>query len=152
MQLRVVTVNRSVAQFGRALRSGRRGRRFKSCRFDWMVGNTGKPYFMGFSGVFFCLKSSFDYPWNFRFLGVTQNVTQKTLCEDATRCMRNMTAHGSLHLARKAKQVLHSISVGAKTKNTLWGCDQMHEEYDCPWQSASGAQSETSSTFHFGRC
>ena len=25
---------RSVAQFGRALRSGRRGRRFKSCRID----------------------------------------------------------------------------------------------------------------------
>ncbi len=25
---------RSVAQLGRALRSGRRGRRFKSCRFD----------------------------------------------------------------------------------------------------------------------
>ena len=25
---------RSVAQFGRALRSGRRGRRFKSCHFD----------------------------------------------------------------------------------------------------------------------
>ena len=32
---------RSVAQFGRALRSGRRGRRFKSCRFD--------PYFTGVS-------------------------------------------------------------------------------------------------------
>ena len=27
--------------------------------------------------------------------------------------MWNMTAHGSLHLARKAQQVLHSISVGA---------------------------------------
>ena len=26
---------RRVAQFGRALRSGRRGRRFKSCRFDY---------------------------------------------------------------------------------------------------------------------
>ena len=24
-----------MAQFGRALRSGRRGRRFKSCRIDW---------------------------------------------------------------------------------------------------------------------
>lgn len=29
--------NRDVAQFGRALRSGRRGRRFKSCRIDFMV-------------------------------------------------------------------------------------------------------------------
>ena len=28
--------------------------------------------------------------------------------------MWNMTAHGSLHLARKAEQALHSISVGAK--------------------------------------
>ena len=27
---------RGVAQFGRALRSGRRGRRFKSCRIDWL--------------------------------------------------------------------------------------------------------------------
>ena len=27
--------HRSVAQFGRALRSGRRGRRFKSCHFDF---------------------------------------------------------------------------------------------------------------------
>ena len=30
---------------------------------------------------------------------------QKTLREDATGCMQNMTAHGSLHLARKAEQV-----------------------------------------------
>ena len=30
---------------------------------------------------------------------------KKTLREDATRCMRNMTAYGSLHLARKAEQV-----------------------------------------------
>ena len=28
--------NRGVAQFGRALRSGRRGRRFKSCRIDFL--------------------------------------------------------------------------------------------------------------------
>ena len=32
------TANRSVAQLGRALRSGRRGRRFKSCRFDSLAG------------------------------------------------------------------------------------------------------------------
>ena len=31
---RVLNINRCVAQFGRALRSGRRGRRFKSCRID----------------------------------------------------------------------------------------------------------------------
>ena len=29
--------HRSVAQFGRALRSGRRGRRFKSCHFDFFI-------------------------------------------------------------------------------------------------------------------
>ena len=29
-----VSINRGVAQFGRALRSGRRGRRFESCRLD----------------------------------------------------------------------------------------------------------------------
>ena len=27
-----------MAQFGRALRSGRRGRRFKSCHFDYLAG------------------------------------------------------------------------------------------------------------------
>ena len=42
--------NRSVAQFGRALRSGRRGRRFKSCRFDWNVRN---PLIKGFLFVLF---------------------------------------------------------------------------------------------------
>ena len=30
--------NRGVAQFGRALRSGRRGRRFESCRLDLVPG------------------------------------------------------------------------------------------------------------------
>ena len=29
--------NRGVAQFGRALRSGRRGRRFESCRLDLLA-------------------------------------------------------------------------------------------------------------------
>ena len=35
---------RGVAQFGRALRSGRRGRRFESCRLDftWPVGQAVK--------------------------------------------------------------------------------------------------------------
>ena len=32
---RCVSSHRDVAQLGRALRSGRRGRRFKSCRFDF---------------------------------------------------------------------------------------------------------------------
>ena len=41
---------RVVAQFGRALRSGRRGRRFKSCRFDWNVRN---PLIKGFLFVLF---------------------------------------------------------------------------------------------------
>ena len=31
-------LKRCVAQFGRALRSGRRGRRFKSCRIDSLAG------------------------------------------------------------------------------------------------------------------
>ena len=32
------TALRDVAQLGRALRSGRRGRRFKSCHFDYLAG------------------------------------------------------------------------------------------------------------------
>ena len=31
-----------MAQFGRALRSGRRGRRFKSCRLDWHTWSVGQ--------------------------------------------------------------------------------------------------------------
>ena len=31
-------VKRCVAQFGRALRSGRRGRKFESCRIDSLAG------------------------------------------------------------------------------------------------------------------
>ncbi len=30
-------IHRGVAQFGRALRSGRRGRKFESCRLDFSV-------------------------------------------------------------------------------------------------------------------
>ncbi len=30
-----------MAQFGRALRSGRRGRKFESCRLDFFCSNTG---------------------------------------------------------------------------------------------------------------
>ena len=40
--------DRSVAQFGRALRSGRRGRRFKSCRFV----ESGALKHKGFSALF----------------------------------------------------------------------------------------------------
>ena len=41
-------LKRCVAQFGRALRSGRRGRRFKSCRIDFGE----KPEIMKISGFF----------------------------------------------------------------------------------------------------
>ena len=44
--------NRSVAQFGRALRSGRRGRGFESRRFDSLAGAPENPLFIGVSGVF----------------------------------------------------------------------------------------------------
>ena len=44
---------RGVAQFGRALRSGRRGRRFKSCHFDYLAG-APKAFEIELS-VFFCL-------------------------------------------------------------------------------------------------
>ncbi len=39
-------IKRCVAQFGRALRSGRRGRRFESCRIDWLkIGAFDKTFF-----------------------------------------------------------------------------------------------------------
>ena len=44
---------RGVAQFGRALRSGRRGRGFESRRLDYLAGATGNADFIGVSGSFF---------------------------------------------------------------------------------------------------
>ena len=38
---------RGVAQFGRALRSGRRGRKFKSCRLDCLLGKENKIWLVG---------------------------------------------------------------------------------------------------------
>ena len=48
---------RCVAQLGRALRSGRRGRRFKSCRIDFLqkAGNTEK---IKVSGLFLFLEQA----------------------------------------------------------------------------------------------
>ena len=46
---------RSVAQLGRALRSGRRGRRFKSCHSDFFIGLPQSLMFTGFA-VFLLLK------------------------------------------------------------------------------------------------
>ena len=48
---------RSVAQLGRALRSGRRGRRFKSCHSDFLLGYR-KVCKYGLCGVFYFLKRS----------------------------------------------------------------------------------------------
>ena len=44
---------RGVAQFGRALRSGRRGRGFESRRLDYLAGATGNAVFIGISGSFY---------------------------------------------------------------------------------------------------
>ena len=44
---------RGVAQFGRALRSGRRGRGFESRRLDYLAGATGNAVFIGVSGSFY---------------------------------------------------------------------------------------------------
>ena len=44
---------RGVAQFGRALRSGRRGRGFESRRLDYLAGATGNVDFIGVSGSFY---------------------------------------------------------------------------------------------------
>ena len=49
-------------------------------------------------------------------------VKQKTLREDATRCMRNMTAMGSLHLARKAEQVPQGLRDLGSSKGTCPLC------------------------------
>ena len=40
----LIVIHRGVAQFGRALRSGRRGRRFKSCRLDHKSTNFDKRF------------------------------------------------------------------------------------------------------------
>ena len=59
---------RSVAQLGRALRSGRRGRRFKSCRFDsWKTVIPVKGVTVFFccpimSILFFCSDLFYDCP------------------------------------------------------------------------------------------
>ena len=42
------------------------------------------------------------------------------------------------------RKVVHSVLTFLIKKNAPRGCDQMHAEYDCLWQSASGAQSGTS--------
>ena len=47
--------NRSVAQLGRALRSGRRGRRFESCHSDFFIAIPQSLVFTGFA-VFLLLK------------------------------------------------------------------------------------------------
>lgn len=47
---------------------------------------------------------------------------QKTLREDATGCMRNMTAYGSLHLARKAEQVPQGLRDLGSDKRTCPLC------------------------------
>ena len=46
----------------------------------------------------------------------------KTLREDATGCMRNMTAYGSLHLARKAEQVPQGLRDLGSDKRTCPLC------------------------------
>ena len=52
-QLRTEIKYRCVAQLGRALRSGRRGRRFKSCRIDSLAG-TPEMLIFSISGSFLC--------------------------------------------------------------------------------------------------
>ena len=46
----------------------------------------------------------------------------KTLREDATGCMRNMTAMGSLHLVRKAEQVPQGLRDLGSSKGTCPLC------------------------------
>ena len=69
-----------MAQFGRALRSGRRGRGFESRRFDSLAGAPENPLFIRVSGVFslfFYVSKIFLSVVKFHlFWGVTQNVTQ----------------------------------------------------------------------------
>jgi hypothetical protein len=57
---------RDVAQLGSALRSGRRGRRFKSCHPDSNKVNSGKP----FKGLASSRKSSVSQP----ILGIFQAI------------------------------------------------------------------------------
>ena len=50
---------RCVAQFGRALRSGRRGRRFKSCRIDSLAGAPQILFSKEFAVLFILVKRTF---------------------------------------------------------------------------------------------
>ena len=81
-----IVLRRGVAQFGRALRSGRRGRRFKSCRLDQTSksrNNAAFAFIPGFIGVFYCifvlifskqlLEKYIDFPKN-----ATRNATRFT--------------------------------------------------------------------------
>ena len=52
----IVAINRGVAQFGRAPRSGRGGRKFKSCHLD----QKGSRTFFRMSCFFFCLFTRFE--------------------------------------------------------------------------------------------
>ena len=51
--------HRCVAQFGRALRSGRRGRRFKSCHTDW---RKAKKFLLYAFFISSCLPGEFLHP------------------------------------------------------------------------------------------
>ena len=49
-------------------------------------------------------------------------MSQKSSARDATRCIWNMTAYGSLHLARKAEQVPQGLRNLGSSKRTCPLC------------------------------
>ena len=73
-----IVLRRGVAQFGRALRSGRRGRRFKSCRLDHMKAPL-KPEPLRFGRQWcFCYKLCiYACSWAIRFQIQTGQENQK---------------------------------------------------------------------------
>ena len=82
--------HRCVAQLGRALRSGRRGRRFKSCHFDYLAG-APKTLEIRFSVFFFVgIKS-------IKIHLVTNLVTNNTTFYQ--HCKKNITTFKNLMLS-----------------------------------------------------
>ena len=57
-------------------------------------------------------------------------MSQKSSARDATRCIWNMTAYGSLHLARKAEQVPQGLRDLGSSKRTCPLCSDAEKYFE----------------------
>ena len=86
--VRAVACFRGVAQFGSALRSGRRGRRFKSCHPDHsrnLFFNKFRLFILLNTSFYVILVISIDYV-NYRFIG--GEISETDLCKVCSRYTR----------------------------------------------------------------